>query len=270
MIIDMERMDQADISLSDITPSYRYHRFENSYDLRNSPKKTHTLLLFSGCTGDYSFTDGTALHAAENDIVYIPQGLGYAVDFTQRNAEYGCVRIEFRMLQNGESCSLSASAFSFRNSDPKLERDFLDMAEEAGHPMPSRLYIKSKMFHLLDRIHRHMYESGLDRTKFGIIRTGILYLEKDTEQKKSIGEIAADCGVSSVYFRKLFREYAGVSPVEFRIRKKLERAAELLSTGEMNVTETAYACGFDDVCYFERLFRSRMNCTPGEYRRRGD
>ena len=59
----------------------------------------------------------------------------------------------------------------------------------------------------------------------------------------------------------------GVSPIDYLIRLRIRKAAELLCDDGTKVTEAAFRVGFADGNYFSRQFRRVTGLTPGEYRR---
>jgi AraC family transcriptional regulator, arabinose operon regulatory protein len=69
-------------------------------------------------------------------------------------------------------------------------------------------------------------------------------------------------------FTALYKQQFGMSPVEDIIHLRLERACWLLSGTRLSVKEIAAESGFEDACYFSRLFAKRMGLTPGRYRER--
>lgn len=79
-------------------------------------------------------------------------------------------------------------------------------------------------------------------------------------------DLARAAGVSEAHLQDLFREAAGVSPMDFVIRLRLRRAMELLAGGGMSVGEVAERSGFASPYYFSRFFKKRTGMTPGEYR----
>jgi AraC-like DNA-binding protein len=65
-----------------------------------------------------------------------------------------------------------------------------------------------------------------------------------------------------VNFRRLFRDYTGKTPVEYRNDIRLENAAVLLGSGEYTVSEAAESCGFSNLSFFTRLYKRRYGHTP--------
>ncbi|MFW5789511.1 MAG: helix-turn-helix domain-containing protein, partial [Spirochaetota bacterium] len=70
------------------------------------------------------------------------------------------------------------------------------------------------------------------------------------------------------YFRRLFKQVTGYTPVNYINRVKIDKAKDLLLSGECNVSEAAEAVGIDNVFYFSRLFKRISSVNPSEYIRR--
>ena len=74
-------------------------------------------------------------------------------------------------------------------------------------------------------------------------------------QEKNISEIAKMCHVSPSYFRKLFKAYSGMSPIDYQIQMKISHAKRLLQTNTMSISEISDTLGFFDTAYFCKLFK---------------
>ena len=68
--------------------------------------------------------------------------------------------------------------------------------------------------------------------------------------------------MSEVNFRRLFKEYTGKSPVEYRNDIRLKNAKIKLQSGEYNVSEAAYESGFSNLSFFIRLYKKKYGHTP--------
>ena len=64
-----------------------------------------------------------------------------------------------------------------------------------------------------------------------------------SEGDVSVSSLSALCGISEVYFRRLFLNCFGVSPKEYMIRKRIEYAKDLLRSGKFSVSEVAALWG---------------------------
>jgi AraC-like DNA-binding protein len=85
-------------------------------------------------------------------------------------------------------------------------------------------------------------------------------LAADLSPAAGLGPVARRLGLSPAHFRRRFREVLGESPVAFRIRLRLERAAELL--GSRSVKEVAAELGYPDPFALSRQFRARFGVPP--------
>ena len=69
------------------------------------------------------------------------------------------------------------------------------------------------------------------------------------------------------YFSKLFSSQVGLTPQQFLLKIRMERAKELLRYTDLTVGEVAEKVGFADALYFSRAFRRYAACSPSEFRR---
>ena len=69
-------------------------------------------------------------------------------------------------------------------------------------------------------------------------------------------------------FKRRFKEVFEDSPAHYIRTKRLEKASELLKTSDLNITEIAYDCGFNEVGYLGRAFKTHFGMTPSEYRQK--
>ena len=79
--------------------------------------------------------------------------------------------------------------------------------------------------------------------------------------------LAAECNISEVYFRKLFTKHFGISPKQFIIEMRIQKAKELLREGALSVISISERCGFSNPYHFSRLFKEHTGITPSEYRK---
>ena len=93
-----------------------------------------------------------------------------------------------------------------------------------------------------------------------------IMIREGVESKITVHEIAAELGSSYSNFRKLFKEYTGMSPALYQQNLRLQRAKELLSSTDMSIKEIAYRLNFDSPDYFSSKFKAKVGCKPSEYR----
>lgn len=93
------------------------------------------------------------------------------------------------------------------------------------------------------------------------------YIHRHLEENISLAQLARLSSLHPNYFSNLFTEALGVSPREYMMRKRIERAQMLLWRTDMSIKQVADAAGCEESAYFCRVFKQRTGMTPGQYRR---
>lgn len=116
----------------------------------------------------------------------------------------------------------------------------IDEAEERGEPQRAKNAIEQ----VREYIDEHFCEN----------------ITRDT-----LGEIVY---LSPGYLAASFKRETGSSLGSYIIERRMEKAKELLSEGELTVSEVAFAVGYDNFTYFSRLFKNKVGVMPKEYKKR--
>jgi AraC family transcriptional regulator len=82
----------------------------------------------------------------------------------------------------------------------------------------------------------------------------------------TIADLAQQCGLSSGYFARAFRQTLGVTPHQWLVRKRVERARALLLGSALGLADIAVMCGFVDQSHFTRVFAKFEGNSPGRWR----
>jgi AraC-like DNA-binding protein len=90
------------------------------------------------------------------------------------------------------------------------------------------------------------------------------HLQAHAERPVLLGEVAQACGASA---RNLARE-TGTTVVGRLHRIRVERACRLIADGETKISTAAFACGFNSIQHFNRVFRRLKGCSPRDWRAR--
>ena len=83
----------------------------------------------------------------------------------------------------------------------------------------------------------------------------------------SISRVANECGLSSSYFVRAFKQATGVPPYRWLTKQRVERAKELLQDPGRELADIAQLCGFVDQSHFTRVFSRSEGYSPGRWRR---
>jgi AraC-like DNA-binding protein len=92
----------------------------------------------------------------------------------------------------------------------------------------------------------------------------------DREWGRPIGvaDVAAHAGYSPYHFVRAFKAAYGETPGQYLSRRRIERAAELLRTADLAVTEVCLLVGFSSLGTFSATFKRQTGMTPSAYRDR--
>jgi AraC family transcriptional regulator len=95
------------------------------------------------------------------------------------------------------------------------------------------------------------------------------FVQEHLEHDLSLHQMAETASLSTAYFSQVFRQSTGVTPHQFVLRARVERAKSMLRDREARVLDVALACGFQTQQHFARVFRALCKASPSEYRRDG-
>ncbi len=93
------------------------------------------------------------------------------------------------------------------------------------------------------------------------------YIEDYYTESILVEEIAAFIGLSTDYFSRMFKQFTGLTPVEYIRYVRLAKAAELLRQPDISIADVAMQVGFEDQGYFSRLFKQVIGVSPSRFQR---
>jgi AraC family transcriptional regulator len=92
-------------------------------------------------------------------------------------------------------------------------------------------------------------------------------LRENLDGRIRLTDVARECALSVSHFARSFKETFGISTHQWLIRRRVERAQELLSQTTAPIVDIAMQSGFGDQAAFTRTFRQVMGINPGQWRR---
>ena len=227
----------------------------------------------------------------EMEIIYIKKGNGtITVDFTQHTVSAGDIALilpgQLHSIGQFESESMEYENIIFHpnmliskktdtcNTDYAEISACIDANDEICKTYPSgyQLFIKGQLF-LLFYILFHKCStkepSGKDRSKsLEKMKLILKYVENNYMEKITIEDIANEVGLSQSHFMKYFKNTMGTSFVDYLNEYRLTMASRLLISSDSSILAIASEVGFENLSYFNRIFKKRFGQTPREYRKR--
>jgi len=92
------------------------------------------------------------------------------------------------------------------------------------------------------------------------------YVEANMEEAVHLSALAETAGMSVYHFAKLFKATTGKSPHQYLLRRRIERAKELLRKPELSLSEISLQAGFSDQSHLTNVFHRFLGVTPSKFR----
>ncbi len=103
-----------------------------------------------------------------------------------------------------------------------------------------------------------------DSRKFSFV---MKYINQNYTEEISLEKLASIAGYSKYHFSRIFKEYNGMSYIQYINTKRIKAAERLLIDPELSITDVAMRAGFASLTTFNRAFRKAKNCTPTEFKK---
>lgn len=237
----------------------------NFYSCMGKPKPSHTLLWFKNCRAKITDSNGEVLIAEKNQVAFMSKGIEYTVEFfdTAPNQDDSIVfHFQLKNMDNEEITPTLSPQICIKNVDTTMAYFIESAAEEFNKNIVCIPIITSVIYQMLGLACQRQRKRVVSH-KFKYISEGIELMENNSD--KTLNEIAQICGVSEGYFRKLFREYSGENPIEFRQKHRIEKAKQLLLLDTHSVGEIAEELNFSDIYHFSKTFKNITGLSPQNY-----
>ncbi len=237
-------------------------RIKNSPEnVTNTTKKRPLFGLFYKTEGRTVYRTPYGEYGSDpSRAVLMPKGISYEWECEKRGE---CLGILF----DCESTFPAPVSLDVRPDSPIFKR-FIAMEKRSAllSPYAGMQNIRDLYDILLSCLDTEPVYS--QKSRYEIIAPALRYMTEhygDTSIRNE--SLAALCGVSTVYFRKLFSSLEKTSPINYLQSVRIAKAKELLGTGFFSVSEIAEYTGYSGICHFSRMFKAKTGQSPGEYAR---
>ena len=217
---------------------------------------------------------GTVVHG---DIEIIPAGTPSAWENSKKDT-FLALSVSPQLLNTvAEGLDIDPHRIEIKNRfqvrDEQLENIgwALRAEMESGYPC-GRLYFDSLAMAVAARLVRcHSSISREPRRLNGRIserrlRQVLSYIEDNLNLNLTLGDIAGVTGLSVSHFKSLFRESVGLPAHQYVIRRRVERAKDLLREGKLSISQVAFETGFAHQSHLARHMRRVLGVSPKNLR----
>ena len=99
------------------------------------------------------------------------------------------------------------------------------------------------------------------------IRVMLQYIQEHYGEELTLLQIAKSAAVSKNECLRCFRSTIGFTPIQYLKQVRIQKAAQLLTSTNRQISDIGAACGFQEMSYFAKTFRELKGCTPGVFRK---
>ncbi|WP_281885139.1 response regulator [Paenibacillus sp. YYML68] len=94
------------------------------------------------------------------------------------------------------------------------------------------------------------------------------YIDDNLSREIQLEEVAEYLGLHPSYFSQMFKQHTGETFVQYRIRRRMEKAKQLLEQPHYRITDISYEVGYADHPHFTKTFKKYTGYSPSEYRQK--
>ncbi|MBP1989647.1 AraC family transcriptional regulator [Paenibacillus eucommiae] len=129
-----------------------------------------------------------------------------------------------------------------------------------------KLQVRGVFYQFVHRLLRQMQQSPEAISQHSLTEQVLRFLSEHYQETKSIESLSLQLNYSPQYLSRKFKEQTGLSPIEYIIKLRMEKAQRLLITTDATLQEIASSVGYPDLFYFNRMFKKYAGIAPGQFR----
>lgn len=235
------------------------------------------------------FIGGCSYIGVEGDIFLIEEGQIHGAYLVEKEEvpEYYAVLINKSILLTAESMHivhepLLNGKLSFPRCIQAGDDNYKDLKELilniAGEYTAKKsgyeLVIKSYLYQLIVTLTRvYGYEVNdskterINRRKIEELRDVMMYVEEHYEEQFNLNDISKIARMSPYHFCRTFKKITGQTFIEYVNLCRIRKGEEMIINSSLPITQIAHRVGFNNINYFNRVFRKYRLCSPSEFRK---
>ncbi|MFG0215902.1 helix-turn-helix domain-containing protein [Brevibacillus porteri] len=209
----------------------------------------------------YELHPGTVFHAAPN-MLLDTRVIG------DSEFEYYLLTYRLDNIRDGASVHECDAHFKLEPGASPRVNELLMMLHQSAHAVDGigKLRSKELFFGIMHQVLMgcRLRESESSPSK-KMIEQAKAYINGHYMNPLTLDELAEVHGMSPKSFSYFFHKYTGVRPIDYVIQYRMERASELLLTGNYSIRDVAFSVGYDNPLYFSRVFKKKFGVSPSAY-----
>mgnify|MGYP001367795755 CR=1 FL=1 len=249
-------------------PGIRVHRFDHPVEHEDQPYEEVAETFMASFVEDGAFD----LHVGERrwrartgDVMISHPGMRFRAEFEGKGFNDTCLSLTYTAaVEDGfdPEQSWSARSEAIRAGSNRVRYLYwgLSRAVSEGLPMLAE-YCATEVFRAHDESGRAPYRARTMAWYAERVHAVRERIEREFDRPHTVTELASSVGMSLFNFTRVFTELTGQPPHTYLRDVRLDQARAMLRAGR-SVTETCYACGFNNLSHFSRSFSRRHGAPP--------
>ena len=225
--------------------------------------------------------DEKSFPAHAGDTIFIHSGILHAG--LPHNCVYECLVFDLNIfLKHNPSCRPYIQSITDRSAMvyhyfaakkyPQVREVIGNAFDALYHKLPGyELTMFGELYHFFGIVFsQHLYLSDVpqknrDYKRIMQLKQVLEYMDMHYASHITLEQLAQSVSMSPKYFCRFFYEMTHRTPIDYLNYQRIEHACNDLITAGHSVTEAAYACGFNDLSYFIKMFKRYKGTTPKKY-----
>jgi Response regulator containing CheY-like receiver domain and AraC-type DNA-binding domain len=177
--------------------------------------------------------------------------------------EYGLVHYVPVRTGTEDAQRLTDVSMLYTPRSPELLQLLEKLLQASSSPDAMLLLEKKALFYQLINRVLQSERTQQNKASYSLIEEATAYIHDHFDEPITLYQLADRFGLKPKYFSSLFQRYTGIGPIDYLIQYRINRAYELLMTGQFTVAAVARSVGYQDQYYFSRLFKKHKGSSPG-------
>lgn len=146
--------------------------------------------------------------------------------------------------------------------------NYFEVSDSNNNNRILSIEIQSMLQFVLAKILKRINTNDLeDSNDFNRLLPALEFINLHCFSTISLEMLADKCCLSSNYFHRVFKKNFGITPFDYIMKMRMEKAIRMLIYTDIPVKQVAFTVGFEDEAYFSRMFSKIYNESPGKYRK---
>lgn len=251
----------VEITITDVVAANRLRRSPVGITTHRTLRERWALVLKREGKTYYNVGGKEILSDALHPII-LPKGCSYSWKCVEPGE---CLIIEFDALTEEDV------VFPFEVADNSFIVNAFSKIEKDLH-LPFRngvLECKTLLYGILLTLVKSTAREYVPKDKASLVQPATEYITRHYYDSGITNDaLSALCGISTVYFRKVFENIYGISPIRYLHNYRMQKAKDILCSDYESIDQVAQSVGYNSIYHFSKMFKSYTGISPTEYAKR--